>query len=42
MILQSTIELIESSGNTVGILRCLDEERIIPKAMNATFNQKLH
>ena len=39
---QPTIELIESSGNTIGILSCLDEECIMPKANDATLTQKLH
>ncbi|OCB91229.1 nonmuscle myosin heavy chain b [Sanghuangporus baumii] len=39
---QPTIELIESSGNTIGILSCLDEECIMPKANDSTFTQKLH
>lgn len=37
-----TIKLIEASGNTIGILSCLDEEWIMPKATDATFTQKLH
>ncbi|KAI5120077.1 hypothetical protein M0805_002638 [Coniferiporia weirii] len=40
--LQPTIELIESSGATIGILSCLDEECIMPKATDSTFTQKLH
>ncbi|EJD07825.1 nonmuscle myosin heavy chain b [Fomitiporia mediterranea MF3/22] len=39
---QPTIELIEASGNTIGILSCLDEECIMPKATDATFTHKLH
>ncbi|THH09667.1 hypothetical protein EW145_g1839 [Phellinidium pouzarii] len=40
--LQPTIELIESSGSTIGILSCLDEECIMPRATDLTFTQKLH
>ncbi|KAJ3820860.1 P-loop containing nucleoside triphosphate hydrolase protein [Lentinula raphanica] len=42
--LQPTIDLIESSGNAgaIGILSCLDEECIMPKATDATFTHKLH
>jgi myosin protein heavy chain len=40
--LQPTIELIESTGNTIGILSCLDEECIMPKATDLTFTNKLH
>ena len=32
---------IESSGNTISILSCPDEECIMPKATGATFAQKL-
>jgi len=40
--LQPTIDLIESTGNTIGILSCLDEECIMPKATEATFTHKLN
>lgn len=40
--LQPTIDLIESSGNAIGILSCLDEECIMPKATDTTFTHKLH
>ena len=40
--LQATIELIEASGNPIGILSCLDEECIMPKATDSTLTQKLH
>ncbi|KAK2467941.1 hypothetical protein APHAL10511_000236 [Amanita phalloides] len=40
--LQPTIDLIEASGNTIGIFSCLDEECIMPKATNVTFTDKLH
>jgi myosin protein heavy chain len=40
--LQPTIELIEATGNTIGILSCLDEECIMPKATDLTFTNKLH
>ncbi|KAJ3894344.1 nonmuscle myosin heavy chain b [Lentinula edodes] len=42
--LQPTIDLIESSGSAgaIGILSCLDEECIMPKATDATFTHKLH
>lgn len=40
--LQPTIDLIETSGNAIGILSCLDEECIMPKATDATFTNKLH
>ncbi|KAL0070997.1 class II myosin [Marasmius tenuissimus] len=40
--LQPTIDLIESSGNVIGILSCLDEECIMPKATDLTFNNKLN
>ncbi|KAM6494922.1 myosin type-2 heavy chain 2 [Amanita muscaria] len=40
--LQPTIELIETSGNAIGILSCLDEECIMPKATDITFTNKLH
>lgn len=40
--LQPTIDLIESTGNTIGILSCLDEECIMPKATDATFTHKLN
>lgn len=40
--LQPTIDLIESSGNLIGILSCLDEECIMPKATDLTFTNKLH
>lgn len=39
--LQPTIELIEAR-EPIGILSCLDEECIMPKATDATFTQKLH
>jgi myosin heavy chain 9/10/11/14 len=40
--LQPTIDLIEASGNVIGILSCLDEECIMPKANDLTFTNKLH
>ncbi|KAF8629720.1 hypothetical protein AX15_003315 [Amanita polypyramis BW_CC] len=40
--LQPTIDLIEASGNAIGILSCLDEECIMPKATDVTFTNKLH
>lgn len=40
--LQPTIDLIESSGTVIGILSCLDEECIMPKATDLTFTNKLH
>jgi myosin protein heavy chain len=40
--LQPTIDLIEASGNVIGVLSCLDEECIMPKATDATFTNKLH
>lgn len=40
--LQPTIDLIESSGNFIGILSCLDEECIMPKATDVTFTHKLN
>lgn len=39
--LQGTIDLIESSGTMIGILSCLDEECIMPKATDLTFTRKL-
>lgn len=38
--LQPTIDLIESTS-PIGILSCLDEECIMPKASDATFTEKL-
>lgn len=40
--LQPTIDLIEASGNVIGVLSCLDEECIMPKATDLTFTNKLH
>ncbi|KAH8096877.1 nonmuscle myosin heavy chain b [Cristinia sonorae] len=40
--LQPTIDLIETSGNAIGILSLLDEECIMPKATDLTFTNKLH
>jgi myosin heavy subunit len=40
--LQPTIDLIESSGSVIGVLSCLDEECIMPKATDLTFTNKLH
>lgn len=40
--LQPTIDLIETSGNAIGILSLLDEECIMPKASDLTFTNKLH
>ncbi|KAK0432866.1 P-loop containing nucleoside triphosphate hydrolase protein [Armillaria borealis] len=39
--LQPTIDLIEATGNAIGILSCLDEECIMPKATDLTFTNKL-
>ena len=40
--LQPTIDLIEASGSAIGILSCLDEACIMPKATDSTFTHKLH
>lgn len=40
--LQPTIDLIETSGSTIGILSLLDEECIMPKATDLTFTNKLN
>ena len=40
--LQPTIDLIEVSGPVIGILSCLDEECIMPKADDKTFTAKLN
>ncbi|KAG9311336.1 myosin II heavy chain [Chiua virens] len=40
--LQPTIDLIEGGGNVIGILSCLDEECIMPKATDLTFTEKVH
>ncbi|KAG8221578.1 P-loop containing nucleoside triphosphate hydrolase protein [Butyriboletus roseoflavus] len=40
--LQPTIDLIEGGGNIIGILSCLDEECIMPKATDLTFTEKVH
>ncbi|OBZ78198.1 Myosin-11 [Grifola frondosa] len=40
--LQPTIDLIETSGNAIGVLSLLDEECIMPKATDLTFTNKLH
>ncbi|KAH7911749.1 P-loop containing nucleoside triphosphate hydrolase protein [Hygrophoropsis aurantiaca] len=40
--LQPTIDLIENSGNPIGILSCLDEECIMPKATDLTFTEKVN
>lgn len=40
--LQPTIDLIEISGAAIGILSCLDEECIMPKATDFTFTHKLN
>ena len=40
--LQPTIDLIEAGGNVIGILSCLDEECIMPKATDLTFTNKLN
>lgn len=40
--LQPTIDLIETSGAAIGVLSCLDEECIMPKATDLTFTNKLH
>ncbi|KAH7919841.1 nonmuscle myosin heavy chain b [Leucogyrophana mollusca] len=40
--LQPTIDLIETSGNPIGILSCLDEECIMPKATDLTFTEKVN
>lgn len=39
--LQPTIDLIESTSDPIGILSCLDEECIMPKATDLTFTEKL-
>ncbi|KAG9003013.1 hypothetical protein FRB94_001636 [Tulasnella sp. JGI-2019a] len=39
--LQPTIDLIEAR-EPIGLLSCLDEECIMPRATDATFTQKLH
>lgn len=39
--LQPTIDLIEVSGLAIGVLSCLDEECIMPRATDATFTAKL-
>ncbi|KAG9219957.1 hypothetical protein CCMSSC00406_0006870 [Pleurotus cornucopiae] len=40
--LQPTIDLIEANGGSIGILSCLDDQCIMPKATDATFTHKLH
>lgn len=40
--LQPTIDLIEGSGNVIGVLSLLDEECIMPRATDLTFTNKLH
>ncbi|KAJ7049460.1 P-loop containing nucleoside triphosphate hydrolase protein [Mycena amicta] len=40
--LQPTIDLIEASGSVIGMLSCLDEECIMPRATDLTFTNKLH
>ena len=40
--LQPTIDLIEASGSVIGLLSCLDEECIMPKATDLTFTNKVH
>lgn len=40
--LQPTIDLIETSGVAIGVLSCLDEECIMPKATDLTFTNKLN
>src|SRR6202050_4779750 len=40
--LQPTINLIETSGMPIGVLSCLDEECIMPKATDLTFTNKLN
>ena len=40
--LQPTIDLIETSGIAIGVLSCLDEECIMPKATDLTFTNKLN
>jgi myosin protein heavy chain len=40
--LQPTIDLIETSGSAIGVLSCLDEECIMPKATDLTFTNKLN
>ncbi|KAL7754345.1 class II myosin [Sorochytrium milnesiophthora] len=39
--LQPTIDLIEKT-NPIGVLSCLDEECVMPKATDKTFTEKLH
>lgn len=39
--LQPTIDLIEKS-NPIGVLSCLDEECVMPRATDKTFTDKLH
>ncbi|KAJ7232083.1 P-loop containing nucleoside triphosphate hydrolase protein [Mycena rebaudengoi] len=40
--LQPTIDLIEASGSVIGVLSCLDEECIMPRATDLTFTNKLN
>ena len=40
--LQPTIDLIDSTGNVIGVLSCLDEDCIMPKATDLTFTNKLN
>ncbi|KIY70319.1 nonmuscle myosin heavy chain b [Cylindrobasidium torrendii FP15055 ss-10] len=40
--LQPTIDLIEATGQSIGILSCLDEECIMPRATDKTFTHKLN
>ncbi|KAJ1515938.1 hypothetical protein HMI54_012844 [Coelomomyces lativittatus] len=40
--LQPTIDLIQHQNNPIGILACLDEECVMPKATDKTFSEKLH
>ncbi|KAF7324837.1 Myosin II heavy chain [Mycena kentingensis (nom. inval.)] len=40
--LQPTIDLIEANGSVIGVLSCLDEECIMPRATDLTFTNKMN